>query len=136
MRAPTLAFLLLPTALSSPLPKDYRFPPDTTDLGLQTGQIGVDNVDLSHLRVDPVTIRKRRSTALDLDPEVLESDVTRLPCQPEALDRHHAAPEHQATRPCPYKGGPAEDQKIGPEAKYIPKWKKKFEADYTWADGL
>ncbi|KAK2013448.1 hypothetical protein LZ32DRAFT_617573 [Colletotrichum eremochloae] len=57
-----LALLLAPVlALALPTPKDAKFfnpsdDPYVTDLGQKTGRIGIDIVDPSHLRVDPVRV--------------------------------------------------------------------------------
>ncbi|KAK1979069.1 hypothetical protein LZ30DRAFT_727279 [Colletotrichum cereale] len=66
-----LALLLAPAlALALPLPvaKDIKFfqpsdDPSVTDLGKYTGRIGIDIVDPSPLRVDPVRALGKRSPA-------------------------------------------------------------------------
>ncbi|KAK1721440.1 hypothetical protein CaCOL14_011950 [Colletotrichum acutatum] len=61
----SLLALLLPTTLALPTAKDNKVfaptpdSPPPHDLGLHTGKIGVDNVDLSALRVDPVRVISR-----------------------------------------------------------------------------
>ncbi|KAK1622394.1 hypothetical protein BDP81DRAFT_400357 [Colletotrichum phormii] len=61
------ALLLLQTTLALPTAKDNKVfaptpdlpPVPVQDLGIHTGKIGVDNVDLSALRVDPVRVINR-----------------------------------------------------------------------------
>ncbi|KAK1487107.1 hypothetical protein CTAM01_11878 [Colletotrichum tamarilloi] len=61
----SLLTLLLPTTLALPTAKDNKVfaptpdSPPPQDLGIHTGKIGVDNVDLSALRVDPVRVISR-----------------------------------------------------------------------------
>ncbi|KAK2027568.1 hypothetical protein LX32DRAFT_653840 [Colletotrichum zoysiae] len=63
--APALAL-----ALALPAPKDAKFfdpaeDPNVTDLGKKTGRIGIDIVDPSLLRVDPVRVFDDISRSLD-----------------------------------------------------------------------
>ncbi|KAK1658241.1 hypothetical protein BDP55DRAFT_734235 [Colletotrichum godetiae] len=61
------ALLLLQTTVALPTAKDNKVfaptpdlpPVPVQDLGIHTGKIGVDNVDLSALRVDPVRVINR-----------------------------------------------------------------------------
>ncbi|KAK1470872.1 hypothetical protein CCUS01_00990 [Colletotrichum cuscutae] len=67
MHLPTslLTLFLLTTTFALPTAKDNKVfaptpdSPSPHDLGIHTGKIGVDNVDLSALRVDPVRVISR-----------------------------------------------------------------------------
>ncbi|KAI8220104.1 hypothetical protein K4K54_008891 [Colletotrichum sp. SAR 10_86] len=117
MRATTTTLVLLSTlalAAPTPLPKDNKLLLPPTDLGQHTGKIGVDNVDLNtKLRVDPVRI--------DLH---------------NRQDAGQGSPvtDPNAMRPSPYSNKPVEKrvqrEKNAPED--VPRWKKKYNAEYDW----
>ncbi|KAF4834126.1 hypothetical protein CGCSCA4_v013011 [Colletotrichum siamense] len=118
MRATTTTLVLLFSTLAlaapTPLPKDNKLLLPPTDLGQHTGKIGVDNVDLNtKLRVDPVRI--------DLH---------------NRQDAGQGSPvaDPNAMRPSPYSDKPVEKrvqrEKNAPED--VPRWKKKYNAEYDW----
>ncbi|KAF0316782.1 hypothetical protein GQ607_015984 [Colletotrichum asianum] len=108
MRATTTTLVLLLSTLAlaapAPLPKDNKLLLPPTDLGQHTGKIGVDNVDLNtKLRVDPVRI-----------------------------DLHNR--QDAGGQGSPYSDKPVEKrvqrEKNAPED--VPRWKKKYNAEYDW----
>ncbi|KAF4806311.1 hypothetical protein CGCSCA5_v014515 [Colletotrichum siamense] len=119
MRATTTTLVLLLSTLAlaapTPLPKDNKLLLPPTDLGQHTGKIGVDNVDLnSKLRVDPVRID--------------------LHSRQDAGGQGSPVTDPNAMRPSPYSDKPVEKrvqrEKNAPED--VPRWKKKYNAEYDW----
>ncbi|KAF6825704.1 hypothetical protein CPLU01_10127 [Colletotrichum plurivorum] len=116
--ATTLLLLLSPTT-AAPTAKDFLRPVAGAegDLGLKTGRIGVDKVDLSRLRVDPVSVDARGRT----------SSSTRRDTGPDpAVDAVHL--------PSPYVE-PPEVEAREEEDDVLPKWRKKFDVEANWLDG-
>ncbi|KAI8306873.1 hypothetical protein K4K61_004102 [Colletotrichum sp. SAR11_59] len=119
MRATTTTLVLLLSTLAlaapTPLPKDNKLLLPPTDLGQHTGKIGVDNVDLNtKLRVDPVRID--------------------LHNRQDAGGQGSPVTDPNAMRPSPYSDKPVEKrvqrEKNAPED--VPRWKKKYNAEYDW----
>ncbi|KAF6801128.1 hypothetical protein CSOJ01_11986 [Colletotrichum sojae] len=116
MHLPIATLFLLPLATAAPTAKDFLRPVPGAegDLGLKTGRIGVDNVDLSRLRVDPVSVDPRTSsTRRDTGPD-------------PAVDAVHL--------PSPYVEPPEVEAREG-EDDVVPKWRKKFDVEANWLDG-
>ncbi|KAF9878355.1 hypothetical protein CkaCkLH20_04393 [Colletotrichum karsti] len=132
-----------------PIPKDNKMITEPVDLGRKTGKIGVDNVDLSRLRVDPVKVELHNR----------EENVEGSPVM-----------EHEIMRPSPYFQEPAAEQRDpvvekrdmphlvdmmarseqeaqeaqahaeaeedgAPGVKYIPRWRPEYNAGYHWLEG-
>lgn len=130
MRLPTttsllLLLLLALTAAAAPTAKDFLRPlPGTEDLGLKTGRIGVDKVDLSRLRVDPVSVDAHRGRGQT-------SSATRRDSEPDpAVDEVH--------RPSPYPLSSSElgarEEQVVDDDEVIPKWRKKFDVEANWLE--
>ncbi|KAL0934620.1 uncharacterized protein CTRU02_211419 [Colletotrichum truncatum] len=124
MHLTAIIALLIPLSIAAPTPKDNKLLPQLSGPNYKS-RIGVDTVDPSKLRVDPVRI--------DLH--------TREP-----------AMDHDALRPSPYSEA-ASDLKIdtrdvsaiveladkarnkqvgGLGPKFIPRWRKTYDAGYDW----
>ncbi|KZL84743.1 hypothetical protein CI238_10525 [Colletotrichum incanum] len=157
LSAPTLLAFFLTIALALPTAKDAKFftpsasDPSVQDLGQKTGKIGIDIVDPNALRVDPVrvldkiaqssshvpSLTKRRNVLLEEE----DGKITKrshIQVDPVEVDVHvvrpspHVVPANSPQLQAevdqkPGETGRKEEEPEAPNAKYIPKFRLKYD---------
>ncbi|WYZ43329.1 hypothetical protein EsH8_VI_001028 [Colletotrichum jinshuiense] len=146
MHLPIALFsLIITTIVAAPIAKDIKALSPGNDLsthgiGDSAGVIGVDKVDLSKLRVDPVSLSEKRDIDLeevdkrshirvdpvDIDVQVIRPSPHAKPSKSELNSgEDSSAPREQEN----------ENAKSKPKPKYVPKFRLDYDAG-SWVNHI